>query len=82
MQLLKNPRGYCSPALQSFDKSVNQINIIYNNIYIMHRYKILKSYYNHDMTIGLGSYGEVKLATNLKTGDIVAIKIVRLIKFR
>jgi len=34
------------------------------------------------MTIGLGSYGEVKLATDLKTGDIVAIKIVRLIKFR
>ncbi len=40
------------------------------------RYELLKGYENNHVTIGFGSYGQVKLAKNLDTGEIVAVKIV------
>jgi serine/threonine protein kinase len=40
------------------------------------RYELLKGYENNHVTIGFGSYGQVKLARNLDTGEIVAVKIV------
>ena len=40
------------------------------------RYELLKGYENNHVTIGFGSYGQVKLARNLDNGEIVAVKIV------
>ncbi len=40
------------------------------------RYELLKGYENNHVTIGFGSYGQVKLARNLDNSEIVAVKIV------
>jgi hypothetical protein len=37
---------------------------------------MLKGYENNHVTIGFGSYGQVKLAKNIDTGETVAVKIV------
>jgi hypothetical protein len=39
---------------------------------------MLKGYENNHVTIGFGSYGQVKLAKNTLTGVIVAVKIVNI----
>jgi serine/threonine protein kinase len=36
----------------------------------------LKGYENNHVTIGFGSYGQVKLARDLSNGSIVAMKVV------
>jgi serine/threonine protein kinase len=36
----------------------------------------LKGYQNNHVTIGFGSYGQVKLAQDVETGLIVAVKVV------
>jgi serine/threonine protein kinase len=40
------------------------------------RFEILKGYENNHVTIGFGSYGQVKLARDLQTGNVVAVKVV------
>jgi hypothetical protein len=40
------------------------------------RFEILKGYQNNHVTIGFGSYGQVKLARDLQTTEIVAVKVV------
>ena len=37
---------------------------------------MLKAYGDHSISVGFGSYGQVKLAIDKKTGKKVAIKIV------
>ena len=43
---------------------------------LLNRYELLKGYGDHDVSVGFGSYGTVKLAKDLKTGQNVAVKIV------
>lgn len=43
---------------------------------LLNRYELLKGYGDHDVSVGFGSYGQVKLAKDLKTGQNVAVKIV------
>lgn len=40
------------------------------------RFEILKGYENNHVTIGFGSYGQVKLARDLQTGNVVAVKVI------
>ena len=40
------------------------------------RFEILKGYQNNHVTIGFGSYGQVKLAKDLTNGEVVAVKVV------
>ena len=41
-------------------------------------YEFIKGQNNKISIVGFGSYGEVKLAKNSETGEIVAIKMVRI----
>ena len=43
---------------------------------LLNRYELLKGYGDHDVSVGFGSYGQVKLAKDLKTNENVAVKIV------
>lgn len=43
---------------------------------IKERFEILKGYANNHVTIGFGSYGQVKLARDLENNEIVAVKVV------
>lgn len=40
------------------------------------RFEILKGYENNHVTIGFGSYGQVKLARDIQTNTTVAVKVV------
>ncbi len=40
------------------------------------RFEILKGFENNHVTIGFGSYGQVKLARDVLNGCIVAVKVV------
>jgi serine/threonine-protein kinase Chk1 len=40
-------------------------------------YEFLRGYENNHINIGFGSYGQVKLARNTETKDLVAIKLVQ-----
>ena len=40
------------------------------------KYQLLKGYQNNGVTVGFGSYGQVKLAKNIENDQIVAVKIV------
>ena len=44
---------------------------------LLNRYEILKGYGDHDVSVGFGSYGTVKLAKDLKSKSNVAVKIVQ-----
>lgn len=46
------------------------------------RFEILKGYENNHVTIGFGSYGQVKLARDLQTNTTVAVKVVFMMKDR
>lgn len=50
----------------------------YIGMIIKGRFEILKGYQNNHVTIGFGSYGQVKLAKDLNNGEVVAVKVVRL----
>ena len=39
-------------------------------------YEFLRGYENNHINIGFGSYGQVKLARNIETKELVAIKLV------
>lgn len=41
------------------------------------RYELMKGYGNHSITVGFGSYGQVKMGIDKKTKKNVAIKIVK-----
>ena len=43
---------------------------------LLDRYELLKAYGDHSISVGFGSYGQVKLAIDKKTGKNVAVKIV------
>ena len=43
---------------------------------LLGRYELLKGYGDHHVSVGFGSYGQVKLAVDKKTGENVAVKIV------
>lgn len=43
---------------------------------LLERYELLKAIGDHAISVGFGSYGQVKLAKDLKTGKHVAVKIV------
>ena len=43
---------------------------------LLGRYELLKGYGDHHVSVGFGSYGQVKLALDRKTGEKVAVKIV------
>lgn len=43
---------------------------------IKERFEILKGYANNHVTIGFGSYGQVKLAKDIQNGEVVAVKVV------
>ena len=43
---------------------------------ILNRYEFLKGYKDTHLSVGFGSYGQVKLAVDKKTGENVAVKIV------
>jgi serine/threonine protein kinase len=43
---------------------------------LLGRYELLKGYGEHHVSVGFGSYGQVKLAVDKKTGENVAVKIV------
>ena len=43
---------------------------------LLGRYELLKGYADHHISVGFGSYGQVKLAIDNKTGENVAVKIV------
>lgn len=42
----------------------------------------MKGYQNNHVTIGFGSYGQVKLAKDITNGEIVAVKVVVVISYR
>ncbi len=42
----------------------------------------MKGYENNHVTIGFGSYGQVKLARDLEKDCIVAVKVVKMIGVR
>lgn len=46
------------------------------------RFEILKGYQNNHVTIGFGSYGQVKLAKDLNNGEVVAVKVVTVEQYR
>lgn len=46
------------------------------------RFEILKGYQNNHVTIGFGSYGQVKLARDLNNGEVVAVKVVTIQSIR
>jgi hypothetical protein len=52
--------------------------IIIREMLIKGRFEILKGYENNHVTIGFGSYGQVKLARDVLNGSIVAVKVVLL----
>lgn len=41
------------------------------------RYELMRGYGNHSITVGFGSYGQVKMGIDKKTKKNVAIKIVK-----
>lgn len=43
---------------------------------LLDRYELLKAYGESSISVGFGSYGQVKLAFDKKTGRKVAVKIV------
>jgi serine/threonine protein kinase len=45
---------------------------------LLDRYELLKAYGEHSISVGFGSYGQVKLALDKKTNKRVAVKIVLL----
>lgn len=58
-------------------------NIFFDKLMILlNRYELLKGYGDHDVSVGFGSYGQVKLAKDLKTNENVAVKIVSRVSFR
>ena len=44
---------------------------------LLNRYELLKGYGDHHVSVGFGSYGQVKLAKDIKTNENVAVKIVK-----
>jgi serine/threonine protein kinase len=46
---------------------------------LLDRYELLKAHGDHFISVGFGSYGQVKLAVDKKTGKNVAIKIVNIL---
>lgn len=46
---------------------------------LLGRYELLKGYGDHHVSVGFGSYEQVKLAIDRKTGEKVAVKIVHMI---
>jgi hypothetical protein len=45
---------------------------------LLDRYELLKAHGDHSISVGFGSYGQVKLAVDKKTGKNVAVKIVNI----
>ena len=45
---------------------------------LLDRYELLKAHGDHSISVGFGSYGQVKLALDKKTGKNVAVKIVNI----
>ena len=45
-------------------------------------FEFIKGHGNKVSVVGFGSYGEVKLAKNTETGEVVAIKMVNLTRYR
>ena len=43
---------------------------------LLDRYELIKAHGEHTISVGFGSYGQVKLAIDKKTGRNVAVKIV------
>jgi serine/threonine protein kinase len=43
---------------------------------LLDRYELIKAHGEHTISVGFGSYGQVKLAVDRKTGKNVAVKIV------
>ena len=43
---------------------------------LLDRYELLKAHGDHSISVGFGSYGQVKLAVDKKTGKNVAVNIV------
>ena len=43
---------------------------------LLGQYELLKAHGDHSISVGFGSYGQVKLAVDKKTGKNVAVKIV------
>lgn len=43
---------------------------------LLDRYEIIKAHGEHSISVGFGSYGQVKLALDKKTRKNVAVKIV------
>lgn len=54
----------------------------YISMIIKGRFEILKGYQNNHVTIGFGSYGQVKLAKDLNNGEVVAVKVVTVEQYR
>ena len=40
------------------------------------KYELVKGFENNPVTVGFGSYGQVKLGRDIETGETVAVKIV------
>ena len=49
---------------------------------LLDRYELLKAYGESSISVGFGSYGQVKLALDKKTVRKVAVKIVRILRCR
>lgn len=54
----------------------------YISMIIKGRFEILKGYQNNHVTIGFGSYGQVKLAKDLNNREVVAVKVVTVEQYR
>lgn len=49
---------------------------------LLEQYELLKAHGNHSISVGFGSYGQVKLAVDKKTGKNVAVKIVKILLYK
>lgn len=46
---------------------------------LLDRYELIKAIGDQAISVGFGSYGQVKLAKDIKTGKNVAVKIVKIL---
>jgi len=49
---------------------------------LLDRYELIKAIGDQAISVGFGSYGQVKLAKDIKTGKNVAVKIVKILLLR
>lgn len=61
-----------------FTVNIQCIIINKSTMILLDRYELLKAYGEHSISVGFGSYGQVKLALDKKTNKRVAVKIVLL----